>query len=60
MEEDKHLDARHAIEEAMSKSLLSNLNLFYSRGFSSCAYEELSQVSERFVSPAGSYVYDSI
>jgi hypothetical protein len=50
VEDDKHLDARHAIEEAMSTFLSfmvrkRSLTVL----ISSCAHEELSPVSERSV-----------
>lgn len=52
MEEDKHLDARHAIEEAMSElciltveSTTESLRLHYS----SSTHAQLPQVSERYV-----------
>ena len=50
MEADKHLDARHAIEEAMSRSLSFSFTTDLLMVFiSSCAQEKLSQVSERSV-----------
>jgi len=57
MEEDKHLDARHAIEEAMSelfsiffyKFWTAHLSIFGSP----CAHAKLSQVPERFVRSFG-------
>jgi hypothetical protein len=57
VEEDKHLDARHAIEEAMSGFLIDFVNTHLLMLFvSSRAYEKLSQVPERFVSSASTWV----
>jgi len=52
MEEDKHLDGRHTIEEAMSKSFQSYCAIYvYLANVpdSSGAHAQLSKVSKRFV-----------